>query len=517
MPTTSILGTKRLSQRPINHFSALDDEPARVLLLATASAATISRISGLSARAAKQIITLRSKRRDFTLMDLYGFQGVRLADLEHLRRKSVFPTDEHVVITSVAPAKRRIMSEKPFALRIAFVSPKRTQPILACVRVEWVGASFGVEQRVTAANRRSGYVDVAFDKKRTLPTGPAIFRASLFTENGSQARFRATCVVLPSNPFSLALSPNANFVTGTFSARGVRNGNAFETAISVTLNNGDGASVSVQPQFTWKFWDGGVGGSLVEQGTGNFGGSIAVPPFGTWGGWISFHSPQGSGAFNKYDGKEDMTIEITMSRSNNSAVSGTITCRTMFQFGVNVTQVAFEDFTGQEGVELDAAAAVTRTIYERHDVTFVTDERGIQRARAGPFENITSDSEARDLWEQWSGPNTNDNIDAFVVNQLLIDGKYDGLDGDIPGPTSRDGRSSGTVQNKSGFVDSGGNRRLHVEYLGMLMGHELGHYLGLSHVSNAGNLMLPDSGATDTALTYDQYRTIIRHGWVFIS
>jgi hypothetical protein len=37
------------------------------------------------------------------------------------------------------------------------------------------------------------------------------------------------------------------------------------------------------------------------------------------------------------------------------------------------------------------------------------------------------------------------------------------------------------VQNKAGFVDGSGNRHLQVEYLGMLMGHELGHYLGLQH------------------------------------
>jgi hypothetical protein len=28
--------------------------------------------------------------------------------------------------------------------------------------------------------------------------------------------------------------------------------------------------------------------------------------------------------------------------------------------------------------------------------------------------------------------------------------------------------------------------------------------------------MLPSSGTTDTALTYDQYRILIRHGWVSI-
>jgi predicted Zn-dependent protease len=50
----------------------------------------------------------------------------------------------------------------------------------------------------------------------------------------------------------------------------------------------------------------------------------------------------------------------------------------------------------------------------------------------------------------------------------------------------------------------------------MLMGHELGHYLGLVHVNDADNLMLPSSGTTDTNLTYDQYKTLIKHGWVFI-
>jgi predicted Zn-dependent protease len=51
----------------------------------------------------------------------------------------------------------------------------------------------------------------------------------------------------------------------------------------------------------------------------------------------------------------------------------------------------------------------------------------------------------------------------------------------------------------------------------MLIGHEVGHYLGLKHVGDAHNLMLSNSGATDTDLNYNpQYRTMIRHGWVRI-
>jgi hypothetical protein len=119
---------------------------------------------------------------------------------------------------------------------------------------------------------------------------------------------------------------------------------------------------------------------------------------------------------------------------------------------------------------------------------------------------ITSESEARDLFEQWSGPDNNF-IDVFVVHSISGTG-FDGLAGDIPGPTSHAGRSSGVVVDKSG---------LNVPYLGMLIGHEVGHYLGLSHVNDSGNLMLPSSGPTDTNLNYDpQYRTIIRYGWVRI-
>jgi hypothetical protein len=58
---------------------------------------------------------------------------------------------------------------------------------------------------------------------------------------------------------------------------------------------------------------------------------------------------------------------------------------------------------------------------------------------------------------------------------------------------------------------------LNVKYLGMLIGHEVGHYLGLVHVTEPGNLLLANSAATDTALNYDpQYRTLVRFGWTNI-
>ncbi len=519
MPQTSY-ETTVAEQRSINRFSTLDNLPIRVVKLDTVTPHELSEVTGISSETAEKLISFYGRRNLRSVYELLELKGIKRDELERILRTSLFNEDTRLVITDVVPAEGLVMSHRPFSLRVFFAAAPSAAPILASVMVHWAGEAFVVEKVISSDDAQNGFVDIPFDEEQTLPIGPAVFHVNLFNKAGAQAKFRITCAVLPSNPFSLDLSPNTNFVTGTFSARAVRNGNEFDTAINVTLSNGDAIVVTLSPQFTWKFWDGGVGGSLVEQGTGNFNVPISVPAFGTWGGWIIFNSPSGSGIFNKYQGREDMTIEVIMTKADGSSVSGTITARTMFRFGLNSTKVAFEDFTSQELADLFNAVLVTRSIYERRDVSFDFDNRHINRADVGGFEVIDSESEARDLWDQWSGPDTNNNIDAFIVQLVAIpipSGTADGIDGDIPGPNSHAGRSSGVLASKSGFVDAGGNRRLSVSYLGMLIGHEVGHYLGLQHTNEAGNLMLPSSSATDTNLNYNpQYRTIIRHGWVSI-
>jgi hypothetical protein len=514
--------TEIVEQRPPTRFSTLDHRPVNVAVLGASKPDDIARATGVSRETALRVAAAAKRRPLRSVYDLQHVEGIALADVERLRRCALFADDPRIAILDVFPVEDRIFSGRRFDLRVRFVATPKAAVALVSVRVRWAGEPFIVEKRITAREVTRGYVDIRFDREHQLPTGPAAFDVTVFGTEGGEASFRVTCAVLPSNPFSLGLSPNANFVTGTFSARGVRSGSDFVTAINTTLSNGDTGSVAVSPTFTWKFWDGGVGGSLVEQGTGGFGGAIVVPGLGTWGGWITFTSPPGSGIFNKYNGREDMTSEIIMHRQSGGDVSGTITARTMFRFGVNVTEVAGEDYVGGEPGDLWDAAQVLKTIYERTDVSVDFDFRQIHRADVGGFEQVDSESEARDLWNDWSGPSSNHNIDAFVVQLVAIPiaggGTADGIDGDIPGPTSHSGRSSGVVASKSGFVDATGMRRLHVQYLGMLMAHELGHYLGLNHTNAAGNLMLPSSGATDTTLNYDpQYRTIIRHGWVDIA
>jgi len=421
-----------------------------------------------------------------------------------------------VAILDVQPVGGRVMSDRPFQLRVYFVSDAPYDGVVSILTL-WAGTPFTVERRIGAADHERGHVDVEFSAEQSLPTGPATFVVGLIVESGAQADFRVSVAVLPSNPFDLRLSPRDNFVTGTFSARAVRSGDAYQTDVTMTLSNGDAGPVAMRTDFRWEFWDGGVGGgTLVEQGTGAFPGPITVGAHSTWDGWVVFSSPGGSGVFSKLDAKEDLALRISMTRQDGRSVAGQITVRTMFTFGLNITRVGAESFTTEEYADLYSAVDVTRTLYERRDVTLAVDRRNITNAQAGGFTVITSENEARDLFEQWSGPD-NGFIDVFVVPSISGTG-FDGLAGNTPGPTSHGGRDSGVVVDRSGFTGAGGVRHLNVAYLGMLIGHEIGHYLGLVHVDEAGNLMLSSSSASDTNLNYNpQYRTIIRHGWVRIA
>src|SRR5262249_6518657 len=148
---------------------------------------------------------------------------------------------------------------------------------------------------ITTKDFARGYTDVSFGRTQTLPVGPATFDVRVITDAGAQATFRVTCAVLPSNPFSLSISPRDNFVTGSFSARAVRSGGSIVTVVTVTLSNGNATAAPMNTSFTWEFWDGPVGsGTRVENGTGSFAGTISVPAFGTWSGSVAFTSPPGS-------------------------------------------------------------------------------------------------------------------------------------------------------------------------------------------------------------------------------
>src|SRR5436189_289639 len=124
----------------------------------------------------------------------------------------------------------------------------------------------------------------------------------------------------------------------------------FSTQLGFTIANGDGSAVTMNRRLEWKFWDGGIGGTLVESGAFDLSGSMNVPAHGTLPGNIVFTSPNGSGVYNKYHGKEDMTLEIALTATDGRRITASITCRVMLAYGINIIKVG--DFDAQEGVDL---------------------------------------------------------------------------------------------------------------------------------------------------------------------
>lgn len=509
---TTVTKRQRLEALPADRYGALDTDSYSLVSLQRASKAVLMRDLGIKAATANVILQER-KRAPVTPAALIAARPKLVGDLAKMHGRAYYADDTPLHIVDVAVQGHHVLSNRAFKLDIHFQNAGKSPVALVSVTVLWAGDPFTVEQRVSGREAKKGILAVAFDRKRSLPVGQAEFRISLYRADGAQANFRRTVFVLPSNPLSLSLAPAGARVTGSWSARGDYHpeNDTFLTECEITIANGDRRAVSMNRGVTWQFWDGPVGsGSLIESSSFNWSSAISVPAHGVWRGSVWFSSPRGSGIFKVYDRKEDMAISISMTARDGRVIRGEITTRVMLAYGVNIIKVG--DFGSAEHTDLYNAVDQMRQIYEQRDITL----RGVDRfiinnSLAGSSTILNSEDEFRDLLEDWSVPN--DFVDVYVVQQFQWSG-YNGYAGDIPGPASKGGRKDGVAVDKTGFTDATGAQRLNVGTLAQLIGHEVGHYLGLSHLEDTNNLMRSNTGVRGPDLNYDQYRKMFPHGFM---
>jgi hypothetical protein len=103
----------------------------------------------------------------------------------------------------------------------------------------------------------------------------------------------------------------------------------------------------------------------------------------------------------------------------------------------------------------------------------------IPQADAGGYVNITDSSEAEDLTDDWSGPDGG--VDIFFVQSIGDASGWSNVEGPCD-KDSKDGRTGAVIQ-------VSGARR----FTGIVLGHELGHYLGLEHTNSTANMMGEDA------------------------
>jgi hypothetical protein len=148
---------------------------------------------------------------------------------------------------------------------------------------------------------------------------------------------------------------------------------------------------------------------------------------------------------------------------------------------LNIICVGFEDFTATDVADMLHAIDVTRAIYAKvrlnvRNVGFYQ----ISASDAGANAVIDSEAEAADLTWDWSVDN--DSLDVFVVRVMNGADGWSSIDGschkDVKGLTGSVVSLNGTTRNAANTL-----------------AHEVGHYLGLDHIPDAGNFIGGDGSS----------------------
>jgi matrixin len=172
----------------------------------------------------------------------------------------------------------------------------------------------------------------------------------------------------------------------------------------------------------------------------------------------------------------------------------------------NLIRVGLENFSLGDHQEIQTAVQVTRELYAKVGL-------GVRRlvwafisvADAGDHTTIDSVAEAKDLTDDWNGPAGAH--DVFIVrNMLTSEGfiGYSAIKGECGDKDDKD-ELTGSVASLNGTGPFSS---------GVLMGHEVGHYLGLKHTNAANNVMQPSVSSSNTTITSSQGAKIRDHCWV---
>jgi len=165
-------------------------------------------------------------------------------------------------------------------------------------------------------------------------------------------------------------------------------------------------------------------------------------------------------------------------------------------------------FTQAQATRVQHAIDLTREIYAQANLGVRKIYwRYIGTDKAGPYLSVNS-SGATDLTDAFSGPN--DGIDVFWVQTVSDAGGWS----NSKGPCDKDGkgRTGAVLEVTSGSDD----------FKGVLMAHEVGHYLTLKHANAITNVMGVDSNndgigelnSTSRDITSSQRNKMLDSCWV---
>ena len=420
-------------------------------------------------------------------------------------------------IYSIGADTSVIWAKEYFGLKVKFYAPVSEQNALLKLRVRmpkdnWRDLQFIVSPRELVQGEKiiAGFF-------AAIP-GIVEITAALYIENGAACKFEERLMALPSNPISLNVSPSTSSTIGEGPAHYNSSENKFYCYANLQVSNGFPHSVTLGPKVTAKVTDGGA-----EKDNFSFNISTSTVPANsvrTIGIWMSF----GGDTYDVFKNFGDVTIQLTLQTSEGNVVDSHVWAA-MAQIKLALNFVG--NFSATTRSQLQSVVDnESSAIYEQQNFFISDSARFVLPSSNGDFgryrdiemdDNKDSDctsgsDEADDLRDDWSSPNESW-LDVWLVETLSGPPCAASVGGFSPvdGPTDKGGDNSGVIiKMSSANLSTTGGRNL----MGIIIAHEVGHFLGLNHVGTSANFMAASTGGSNKDITHQQYIEMTEHGFV---
>lgn len=418
------------------------------------------------------------------------------------------------VLYTIDTLEGQIWSKQKFTLRIRFNLQDVKKNSLLKLTIQMPGSVW--EDRIFEINPQEAMAGEKFIPGWCIQTAGRIkIKAKLYNEHGSADSLCNELVSLPHNPISCWVNPSSE---NPASGRGPAHYNATENKYycyaDVEIYNGFPFRVIVGPNCNCNVSDAALG----DLDNFNFNiGQITIDANSSvrFGVYMTF----GGRTYNLFQQYADVRIRLRFDTTVGATEDSSVWAA-MAQIKLALNFVGNLDSiwgTFQSIVEKEAS-----TIFEQNDffiaetgVFFIPSYnpdwsrfRDIQMNDNKSHDCTSGANEADDLRSRWSSPTSW--LDVWIVETLSGPACSANIGGFSPvnGTTDKNSSNSGII------IDLSGNIMNDRDLLGLVVAHELGHFLGLNHDSTGGNFMSPVANVASTIFTYPQYQTIVKHGFV---
>jgi hypothetical protein len=422
------------------------------------------------------------------------------------------------VIVAVESDSDPVWRGKEFGIRVRFRLPKDQSQALLRLNVKmpmspWHSATFTVSDEEQAAGEKivEGYTAVK--------SGEILVVAVLYGGSGGASRVEARLEALPTNPISMQIFPQTTGTNGEGPAHYNSSEDRFFCHVRAEVANGFPFSVTVGPTVTCRVTD---GASHVATFSFNIGPTV-IPANSVRNLFIFTSHGSSSDVYDVFEDFGDVRMDFTIQTTQGDITDWNVWAamaqiRLALNFVGNISASSRNGF--QSVVENEASAILEQqSLYITRADVFVlpSDNPDFNRFRDlimddNKDHDCTSGSdEADDLRDDWNSPTSF--LDVWIVESLSGPACAASVLGFSPvdGPTDKDGDNSGFIIKINGTDLTSATGR---QSLGLTIAHELGHFLGLEHVTDNTNFMNAFNMLTNTGVTHGQYTNMADHGFV---